>query len=217
MRQRATFSFAYTGTEPVSGADVRAHLLLNDSSQDTYLTALATMARDVLERMLHRSIVQRTVTMMLDSIPLTNDQSRDEWDGVRDGMISDYVGQRSYIELPYPAISSVTSVTSFSDSDVGTVFASSNYTPSINDPDRPGRITLRQGAVWPIGLRTSQAYQVIYVAGYANGAVPEAIKFAIKQLAAWAYSNRGDCSQESACACGSNKIAAAYMVMGSPA
>jgi hypothetical protein len=215
MNGRQTFSFVYTGAEPVSGAEVRAHLLLNDASQDTYLTSLATVARDVLERLLNRSIVRRTVTMMVDAIP--NESSRDDWEGTRDGIISDMYKMKRYLDLPFPVVASITSVTSFDDADVGTVFASTNYTLSANSPDRPARLVLRNGAVWPIGLRSVEAFKVIYEAGYVNGSVPEAIKLAIKQLAAWAYSNRGDCSQESACACGANKIAAAYEVRDSPA
>jgi uncharacterized phiE125 gp8 family phage protein len=57
----------------------------------------------------------------------------------------------------------------------------------------PGRITLKRGATWPIALRSNNAIQIIYVAGYANAAaVPAPIKRAVKEMAAYLYAHRGD-------------------------
>ena len=54
-------------------------------------------------------------------------------------------------------------------------------------------ITLKRGQTWPVALRASNAIEIVYVAGYANAAaVPAMKKRAVKQLAAFLYSNRGD-------------------------
>jgi uncharacterized phiE125 gp8 family phage protein len=58
----------------------------------------------------------------------------------------------------------------------------------------PGRITLQRGATWPVALRANNAIEIVYTAGYGSAAssVPAPIKRAVKQLAAYLHTHRGD-------------------------
>jgi uncharacterized phiE125 gp8 family phage protein len=85
----------------------------------------------------------------------------------------------------------VTSVTTYDDADVSTVFAASSY--YVDTAAEPGRVVLRTGSTWPTALRVGNAVEIVYVAGYgAAAAVPAPIKFAVKSVAAWLYENRGE-------------------------
>ena len=94
--------------------------------------------------------------------------------------------------LPRWPLVSITSVTVYDeDSNASTVTVNDVFDVDIYQT--PGRITLKRGQTWPVALRANDAIQVIYVAGYANAAaVPSTMKRAVKQLAAFLYSHRGD-------------------------
>jgi uncharacterized phiE125 gp8 family phage protein len=77
-------------------------------------------------------------------------------------------------------------------------------------------MTLKRGSTWPIALRANNAIQIVYVAGYTNAAaVPASMKRALKQLAAFLYTNRGDtCEPADAMSkSGANDILAIYKPM----
>jgi uncharacterized phiE125 gp8 family phage protein len=89
-------------------------------------------------------------------------------------------------------LQSVTSVTAYDDSDQASVFLAANY---IVDLERePGRLVLRNGAVWPSATRAANAIEIVFVAGYGDAAdaVPEALQTAILHLVAFWYEHRGD-------------------------
>jgi uncharacterized phiE125 gp8 family phage protein len=64
----------------------------------------------------------------------------------------------------------------------------------VDTAREPGRLALRLGAAWPVPARAANGVMVEYAAGYGtSGAdVPEAIRLAIRQLAAFWYERRGD-------------------------
>jgi len=64
----------------------------------------------------------------------------------------------------------------------------------VDTYQRPGRLTLRNGATWPIALRDSNAIQIQYSAGYGgSGAnVPAPLRRAVKQMVSHMYAHRGD-------------------------
>ena len=81
----------------------------------------------------------------------------------------------------------------------------------------PGRMTLKAGQTWPVALRANNAIEIAFVAGYTSAAnVPATFKRAVKQLAAYNYSHRGDeCDPADAYrASGAEAIMAQYRPMG---
>jgi uncharacterized phiE125 gp8 family phage protein len=96
------------------------------------------------------------------------------------------------ITLPRWPLASITSITTYDEASTPTSITVANVF-DIDTYRTPGRITLKRGQTWPVALRGSNAIEIVYVAGYANAAaVPAMMKRAVKQLAAFLYSNRGD-------------------------
>jgi uncharacterized phiE125 gp8 family phage protein len=94
--------------------------------------------------------------------------------------------------IPRWPLASITSITTFDENSNSTSVTVANVF-DIDIYQTPGRLTLKRGQTWPVALRANNAIQIIYVSGYANAAaVPSPMKRAIKQLAAFLYSNRGD-------------------------
>ena len=166
--------------QPVLTAeDVRTHAR-TPSSDDAYLEALIAAATSWVEAWTGRALVNRTYTYKVDAFP-----GQAWWaDPPR-------CDRGSEILLPYPPLVSVTSVIyRDSESTTATLNASTEY--EIDTGSLPGRIRLRYGASWPNAICHPLAVTIVYVAGFgpAGALVPEAIKHAIRLLAAHLYENR---------------------------
>lgn len=149
-------SFAAPAAEPVDSTLVKEYLRIDsgDTSQDNVITLLITAARQAVEDYLRRCLVQTTVTWVLDS-----DQTEDP------------------IWLPYPPVTSITSVKTFNDStgsEVSTTVTSTNYQLV------GGHKLVQRNDGWSIS-RPARAMEIVYVAGYGATAasVPSAIREAI--------------------------------------
>lgn len=174
--------------EPVTLADLKAHLVVDGSQDDVLLAELITVAREACEDLTGRAIPQQSVVVTLDQFPGGREMW---WDGVRDLPISYIRRQGKLIELPRPPLISVESITAYDDADVATVMPDTDYYVDASDPNQPGRIALRIGAIWPaIVLRTANAVEIAATIGYA--VVPSALARAIMMMAADLYANRGD-------------------------
>lgn len=151
--------------EPVTLTDIKLHLRVTASTEDTLLNSLITTARERCEEVSFRSLVTRTVDIYLSTWPIG---------GV--------------IQLPMPPVQSITSVT-YTDVDgaTGTVSASSYYLATAR-----GSLVLKPGASWPTAeLQPVEGIKVRYVAGYgAAAAVPGWAKHAMRLLVAHWYMNR---------------------------
>jgi uncharacterized phiE125 gp8 family phage protein len=106
---------------------------------------------------------------------------------VREAHQNILTGGADIIKLPYASVSSVTSITTYDDSNAATVVSSASYRL-----DTGGNVILNDGYTWPTNLRDRDAVRVIYVAGYgASGAsVPAPINHAIKMTVAAMYDGR---------------------------
>lgn len=196
--------------EPVTPAELWAHLRA-DSSEFPEASTYITDARQEIENRSGVAMLTQTWRMALDRWPTGGEAW---WDGVREGSVSDLYGSntRRSVELPKWPLASITSVTVYDEASnastvtVGDVFDVDLYR-------RPGRMTLKRGSTWPVALRGSNAIEIVYVAGYTSAAnVPGPMKRAIRQLAAYMYSHRGDdCTpEESYVISGAEAIMAAY-------
>tara|TARA_R100000773_G_C4221020_1_gene119848 strand:+ start:1005 stop:1661 length:657 start_codon:yes stop_codon:yes gene_type:complete len=172
--------------EPVQLQEVKDYLKIEDSVDERLLRPFIQTARRFAEEHLRRTLMQTTYNLFLDSIdemetPLT--------EGFTTGPYMNFY--KDHIALPKSPVSSVTSVSTFSDDDTETTFAASKY--FLDNVREPARIVLRTGETFPSALRVANAIKVVYVAGYSSAyAIPEPIRLGILQLIAYLYEHRGD-------------------------
>ena len=198
-------------SEPVTAAELRGLLReTTDGLPDTEADSLIATAREYIEEVTGLAMIDQTWRLSLDAWP----NGREPWwDGVRDGHINILRGRDGQVTLPRYPLQSVTSVTVYNEAgaasfvDVAAVFDVDTY-------QRPGRMVLKAGAVWPVALRDSNAVQILYVAGFT--AIPNSLKRAVLQMAASLYTHRGDgCSMVDAYTeSGAASLAGMYEVRG---
>jgi hypothetical protein len=196
-------------SEPVSAAELRLHLR-TDATDFPDAGAYVTDARQDIENRSGLAFITQTWRVTLDRWPTGGEAW---WDGVRDGAASELYGNsmRS-VALPKWPLASITSVTVYDEASNSTAVTVANVF-DVDAYSRPGRLTLKRGATWPVALRSSNAIEIVYVAGYTSAAnVPSPMKRAIRQLAAYLYSHRGDdCTPDEAySASGAESIMAQY-------
>ena len=172
-------------TEPVSVAELRAHLR-EPSDPDAVLTRLIKAAREYVEETTGLALISQTRELTLDGWPGGGD-GLGWWDGVQDGAIIGTAPR--YVELPRGPLISIASVTTYDNTNAATVWPSGNYFADTGN--RPGRLALLDGAVWPLPTRSASGIVIRYVAGHADAAaVPNALCMAVLQIAAHWYENR---------------------------
>lgn len=153
---------------PVSLSEVKAHLLVEHSLDDTLLTALLKAATHFVQTAANVYLMPQTVEISF----------------------SELCGDR--VELPVWPIRAVSSV-QYADADGATqTWSSGNYQTWL--AHRPPLIAPAYGEPWPTtraGLM--RAAWVTCTAGYANAAaVPEEAKHPVKLIVAHNYANKGD-------------------------
>ena len=176
--------------EPVTAAELDTHLRGDGvlaANEGNLLETLITAAREYVEEFTRRALITQTWTLVMDHWP-KSPRELGWWDGVREGSLTESAS--ASVELPMSPLQSVTSITTYSQDNSSTVFASNNYFLDTNAT--PGQVILNTGTVWPIFTRTRNGIEIVYVAGYGDEAtdVPGALRIAIRQLAAHWYENR---------------------------
>ena len=152
--------------EPITTAEAKTHLRVDHTDHDTYIDTLIQSAREYIEGVIGRALVQQTWKYYLQDWP-----AGDEF------------------ELPYPPLQSVTSIKYTDSDDDETTWDSDEY--EVDTDAEPGRIILAYGETWPsTTLHPKNPIEIEYVAGYAvdtgsspddyRANIPEAIKAAVK-------------------------------------
>jgi len=151
--------------EPVTRTEVKAHLRIDTTDDNTLLDTLISAARHYAENFTRRAFVTQTLVLRMDAFPATD------------------------IELPRAPAASVTSI-AYIDTDGATqTWAAENYTVDVNT--KPARIVLAYDKSYPDTRTVINAVTVTYVAGYGDATtVPQGIKLAIKSLVGHWYENR---------------------------
>lgn len=151
--------------EPVTLDEAKRFIRQDEDYDDDYVRMLITAARNRVESDSARALVNRTYQYKLD----------------------DLSGE---IELPYPPLVSITSVTYVNQSDATITVASSVY-EAITDTT-PGRVIEADGQSWPTGLRGhTEDVIVTYIAGYGTSDdVPEEFRVAVLMYIAQGYEQR---------------------------
>ena len=155
-------------SEPITIHEVREHIRgIRTDAEDILLSTFIESARTQAEAFTRRDFITRTWDMYMDAVP-----------------------DSSVLEIPNPPLSSVTSVTTIDESEVSTVFASTNYV--VDTVSSPGRIALKSGITWPpTTLKAVNGFVVRFVSGYGNSeAVPEQIRHALLRAVDFFYSDR---------------------------
>jgi uncharacterized phiE125 gp8 family phage protein len=201
-------------SEPVSLSSVKAALVIDGTQDDEILSEYIATAREYIETMTGMTMVLQTWRLSLDCWPNAREQW---WDGWREGARSELYAGATEVILPSFPLASVDTVTVY-DEDGSPAVVDIAATFDIDTYQKPGRMVLKRGAVWPIALRAANAIQIDYTAGYAPNAMqtPAPLRSAVRQMAAYLYSHRGDgCDVGDAYTMsGAEALARAYSVAG---
>jgi len=191
-QQRGSVLVTAPASEPVTASELRSHLRADSTElPDAEANALIAEARQMIEDLIGLAFITQSWRLSLDRWP---GGAEAWWDGVRQMAISELYAPNymTSVMLPRWPLASITSVTVF-DEDSNSQAVTVANTFDVDTYQVPGRLTLKRGSTWPIALRANDAIQIVYVSGYANAAaVPAPMKRALKQLAAFLYTNRGD-------------------------
>ena len=151
--------------EPVTTAEAKLHLRVDHGDEDAYIDTLVATARQHIELVTRRAMVDTTFTLKMDAFP-------------------------TEIRPPRSPLSSVSSITYVdTDGDTQTLSAS---VYSVDTDTEPGRISLAFNQSWPDIREQNNAVVVTFVAGYGSAAtnVPAALRETVKLLTAHYYEFR---------------------------
>jgi uncharacterized phiE125 gp8 family phage protein len=161
--------------EPVTLSEAKAHMRVDTSDDDTYITSLIKAAREWCEEYLDRTLVNTQWVMRFDRFPT---------DGTHD------------IELPRPPIVSSGTATAVAltftyENGTTATYGTSSY--RVDRASTPGAVKTLYGQTWPPHLQDDNAISVTWWAGYgASGSdVPQSIRHAILMLCSHWYETRG--------------------------
>lgn len=178
--------------EPVTVNEMRTHMRVEDTSEDAAIIGYITEARLMIENMLGVAMIDQTWFLTLDAWPAGRER---HWDGVRQGHRDIMKMDPSLIDVEIPRwpLSSITSINVYDeDGNATAVTVADTFDTDTNSI--PGRLSLKSGASWPVALRSNNAIEITYVAGYgaAASAVPADLKRAVKNMTTALYTTRGD-------------------------
>lgn len=149
--------------EPVTLADMKLHLRVDNNDEDELISALIKAARMWCEGYQGRAYLTQTLTVKFDAFV-------------------------DCLDLPRPPLQSLT--ITYVDTDGDTQTLSSTYY-SVDTTSEPGRLYLAYNQSWPSTRNDKHAVTVTAVCGWETvAAVPAQIKAAIKLLVAHLYENR---------------------------
>lgn len=158
--------------EPLTLDEAKRHLRVDVDDENELINTLLVAAREWIESYTHRKLITQT------------------WDDKRDAFpCSDEV-----IELPFPPVSSVTSITYVDTSGTSQTWTSSLYTTDLpSGPQaRRARIYPAYGEFYPSTRGQMNAVTVRFVCGYGSSgaSVPSALIAAMKLLIGHWYVHR---------------------------
>lgn len=156
--------------EPVSLDEMKLHLRVDHSEEDSLIAALITAAREQAEAFTNRAFIEQTLILRLRKFT-------------------------DVIQLPRPPLVSLTSITYLDGSGASQTLSSGLYL--LGASHEPARVTKAYGQTWPTTYDVEDAVTITYKAGYGDAAmdVPASIRAAIKLMAESLYENRGDLTQ----------------------
>lgn len=168
----------------LEAAKIQLRILNDLQDQDTFIQEAIAQAVDYCEEVTKRSFVTSTWELTIDQVD--NAHSEEWWDGVREGHMASMFSPCPIV-MPNPPIKEILSIKfyDFNDTEIEFPLSDCVINPSL------GRITLKNGKMWPSNLRGYDAVKITYTKGYGNAIdVPSAIKRAILLLVSHWFENR---------------------------
>ena len=152
------------GSEPITLDEAKAYLRVDDSTEDTLISALITAARRKFENDTLHYLLPQTWELYLNRNEITTEP----------------------ISINKSDITAISSVKYYDSSNTQQTLSTSDYQTAIQ-----GKPSSIQIITMPTIYDRLEAMVIRFTLGYANaGAVPEDIKLAIKLLLATWYENR---------------------------
>ncbi len=189
-----TYGLVQTGApaiEPVPLSELKTHLRVDQSGDDTDILAYALAARMYCELYLDRQFITATYTYTIDSF-YGYDMPGGQW-LLGDRPIPQRKGgggiwpQNAVLRMPRAPLQSVTSIY-YIEPAAGASLLLDPSQYNVSTGRVRGRITPSYGNVWPVTREVMDAVTITFVAGYGGsaGSIPEPIRLAIKLLTgAW--------------------------------
>jgi uncharacterized phiE125 gp8 family phage protein len=180
--------------EPITLDELKTHLRITGSGEDTYLTGLIEEARQEIEDASGIAFITQEWLLTLDRWPAAREEW---WDGVREAHIDVLYGgnRQNYasVRLPRYPLQTVDTITTYSEDGTATSVTIADVF-DVDTQSLRGRLTIKRGATWPIALQANNAIEIAYTAGYGDTAtaVPAPLKRAVRLMAAFLYEHRGD-------------------------
>lgn len=167
--------YAAPTLEPVDLDEAKAHCNVDVNDDDELIRGLIAAARQTVETHTRRALCEQT------------------WDLKLDTFTDCHYYEDGAIVLPFPPVSSITSITYLDTSGDSQTWSSSLYRTDL--PSGPhasrARITPAFGVYWPSSYSVISAVTIRFVCGYGDANdVPEPLKAAIKMLVSHWYRQR---------------------------
>ena len=158
--------------EPVSLAEAKAHVRVDNEAEDTLIQGYIATAREWCEDYLDRSLVTQQLTMKLDYLP-------------------------AEVELPRPPViasgTATAVVITYTTSISGSTAVLSTASYRVDRDATPGTIVPPYGEAWPSHIIDRNSVAVTWWAGYGEAAaVPQRVKNAILMCVHELYVGRGN-------------------------
>ena len=174
MQYRSLTRQTQPAVEPVTLSEAKAHLRVDTTADDAYISSLISAAREWCEQYLDRSLVHTQWVLRFDKVPP---------DGTMD------------IELPRPPMATAGTATAVALTftyENGTTATYSTASYRVDRNGVPGTVKTLYGQTWPPHLQDDNAISVTWWGGYgASGtSVPAAIRHAMLMLVCFWYENR---------------------------
>lgn len=155
--------------EPISLSEAKAHLRIDSTAEDAYISGLIVAAREMAEAYTARSFITSTFTMKVNDFP---------------------VGE-GVIRIPRTPLGSVSSI-QYIDANGSTQTLSTDVYEVLSDDTR-ACVVLKPGQVWPSArFEQYEAVTITFTAGYgvASTAVPQAARSAMFLIIGNLFENR---------------------------
>lgn len=154
--------------EPLSLAEAKLHLRVDDAAEDTTIGSLIVAARRHVEQVTGLALIQQGWSLYLD-----------RWPGMQ-------------VVLPLSPLIAIADVWVYGEDDVGAAVDAAHW--FADNVSRPPRLVLRSGRAWPRPGRTANGIEIAFSAGFgaSPAQVPQPLRQAMLRLIAHWFDNRGD-------------------------
>jgi len=136
-------------SNPITTANVKTYAQIDYTTDDNLLSQLATQAREWVESYTRRKLGEYQLALRLDEFPAKG------------------------IEIPFPPLVSVDSITYVDTDGESQTLATSGYRVDSVDVNRTARIVEAYGETWPATRATTGAVTVTFTCGWSS--IPQTV------------------------------------------